>query len=97
MTVQALVLQVLVHVSTTYCNTDRPVIGEQVYPMPAEVPANWRQVVRMAQDLSEAQMERLPKGYHPNSYTFSKALAEQVMRDHSDRLNVVIFRPSVGQ
>ncbi|KAJ1526611.1 hypothetical protein ONE63_008197 [Megalurothrips usitatus] len=89
-------LKVLVHVSTAYCNTHQPVIEERVYPMPPETRADWREILRLAETVSEKELAaRVATGYHPNTYTFSKALAEQVMRDHSDRLNVAIFRPSM--
>lgn len=90
-------LRVLVHVSTTYCNTHQPVIEEKVYPMPTETRADWNQVIQVAETLGEKETETMVRrGYQPNTYTFSKALAEHVMADHSDRLNVAIFRPAIG-
>lgn len=88
--------QALVHVSTTYSNTNHPVIEEKVYPATAD----WREMVRLSETLSEEEFQRqAPQhmGYHPNTYTFSKSLAEQVINDHRDRLNVSIFRPSIGK
>lgn len=35
-------------------------------------------------------------GSMPNTYTFSKRLAEQVIDDYSKDLPCVIFRPSIG-
>ncbi len=40
-------LKVLVHVSTAYCNSNQPVLGEQVYAQPLD----WRQVIRWAEQL----------------------------------------------
>lgn len=34
---------------------------------------------------------------HPNPYTFSKSLAEQIVVDYSDQIKAVIVRPSVGK
>ncbi|XP_034251022.1 fatty acyl-CoA reductase 1-like [Thrips palmi] len=85
-------LQVMVHVSTTYCNTHQPVIEECVYAADAD----WRHVIRLAEtETAQAVAAAVPMGYQPNTYTFSKALAEQVMLDHSDRLNIAIFRPAI--
>ena len=33
----------------------------------------------------------------PNTYTFSKSLAEHVVKDLGENLPVVIFRPSIGE
>ena len=33
----------------------------------------------------------------PNTYTFSKSLAEHVVKDLGEGLPVVIFRPSIGE
>lgn len=89
-------LEVLVHVSTTYCNTHQPVIEERVYPLPPETRFHWSEVIRLAETLTAAELEaRVAVGYQPNTYTFSKALAEQVMSDHADRLNIAILRPSI--
>lgn len=35
-------------------------------------------------------------GSMPNTYTFSKRIAEQVINDYSKDLPSVIFRPSIG-
>lgn len=34
---------------------------------------------------------------HPNTYTFTKALAEQVVNDFKNKIPVVIYRPSIGK
>jgi hypothetical protein len=36
-------------------------------------------------------------GNLPNTYTFSKSLAEHVVKDLGEDFPVVIFRPSVGE
>ncbi|KAK3917236.1 Putative fatty acyl-CoA reductase [Frankliniella fusca] len=89
-------LEVMVHVSTTYCNTHEAVIEERVYPMPPETRDDWREIIRLAETLDEKALEsRVSRGYQPNTYTFSKALAEQVMQDHSELFNVAVFRPAI--
>ncbi|XP_052130700.1 fatty acyl-CoA reductase 1 [Frankliniella occidentalis] len=89
-------LEVMVHVSTTYCNTHANVIEERVYPMPAETREDWREIISLAETLDEEALEsRVARGYQPNTYTFSKALAEQIMKDHSDRFNIAVFRPAI--
>lgn len=84
------------HVSTTYSNTNHPIIEEKVYPATAD----WKQMIELSESLSEDELaKQAPQhmGYHPNTYTFTKSLAEQVINDHRDRLNVSIYRPSIGE
>ena len=88
-----------VHVSTTYCNVDREVIGEQLYPPHAD----WRETIRIVEQADETALRVLTPKYInsgpralPNTYTFAKSLAEHVVNDHADRLPSAIFRPSIG-
>lgn len=87
-------VRVLLHVSTTYCNPDRKVVDEMIYPPKTD----WRTAVKIAETFDEETMNILTQKYtnrEPNTYTFSKGLAEQVVKDYSDRLPVVIYRPSI--
>lgn len=36
-------------------------------------------------------------GFQPNTYTFTKALAENVINDSRHEIPVMIFRPAVGK
>jgi fatty acyl-CoA reductase len=33
--------------------------------------------------------------FMPNTYTFTKSMAEHIINDHKDRLPLIIFRPSI--
>ncbi|XP_052131985.1 putative fatty acyl-CoA reductase CG5065, partial [Frankliniella occidentalis] len=87
-------LSVLVHISTAYCNTNINPTMERIYP----TEHNWRDVVKyvnlpdvdVLDDLGEKFM-----GFQPNSYVFTKALAEQVMNEAARDLPVIIIRPSI--
>lgn len=86
-------LKVVVHVSTTYCNPHIRTIYEKVYPANAD----WRATIELAErdpDLLD-QMTLKYTNFEPNTYTFTKGLAEQVVNEYSGRLPVVIFRPSI--
>lgn len=86
-------LKVVVHVSTTYCNPHIRTIYEKVYPANAD----WRATIELAEtkpDLLD-QMTLKYTNFEPNTYTFTKGLAEQVVNEYSERLPVVIFRPSI--
>lgn len=90
-------LAVLVHVSTTYCNTNRKVIDEKLYPAHAD----WKTAIRMAEELDPRVLEVMTAKYlgdMPNTYTFTKQLAEHVVNDMcGGKVPVVVFRPSIGK
>ncbi|CAO1418029.1 unnamed protein product [Diamesa hyperborea] len=87
-------IKVMMHVSTTYCNTDRPVIEEQIYP----AHANWKDAIKIAESVDEDLFNILTPKYSsftPNTYTFTKSMAEQVVNDYKGKVPLVIFRPSI--
>ncbi|GAB0087092.1 hypothetical protein DMENIID0001_013650 [Sergentomyia squamirostris] len=87
-------LKVLAHISTTYCNPKYSVIEEKVYPPLAD----WRQAIKLAENLDPDVLDILAPKYmdfQPNTYTFTKSLAEQIMNEYSRKLPIFIFRPSI--
>lgn len=87
-------LEAFVHVSTAYCNCDRAVVDEVVYPSPAEP----RRVIDMVDWLDDDVLADItPKllGNRPNTYTYTKALAESLIMSERDDLPVSIVRPSI--
>ncbi|XP_066990935.2 fatty acyl-CoA reductase 1 [Anabrus simplex] len=87
-------LKILVHVSTSYCNTKDKIVHEHLY----EAPADWRTVIEMVETCDPFQLRILTRklmGYQPNTYTFAKALAEHIINDHREKLPVTIIRPSI--
>ncbi|XP_029343509.1 fatty acyl-CoA reductase 1 [Acyrthosiphon pisum] len=94
-------LMVFLHVSTTYCNCNRVYVDEKVY----ESPISWQDAISIAENLDPKLSETLTKkllGLFPNTYTFTKLLAEQIISENSARSNhnnnnmpMVIFRPSI--
>ncbi|CAH1107531.1 unnamed protein product [Psylliodes chrysocephalus] len=87
-------LEALIHVSTAYCNCDRYEVKETIYPPPIGPD----QVVSLVEALDEDLVDSLtPKliGNRPNTYTFTKALAECWLKDNKGTLPVVIIRPSI--
>nr|CAD7396895.1 unnamed protein product [Timema poppensis] len=86
--------QALVHVSTAYCNCNRQEIGELVYPPPADPD----KIIQCVEWMDEELLNTItPKiiGNRPNTYTFTKALAEHVLIKQSGSLPVAIVRPSI--
>lgn len=72
-----------VHVSTAYSNCQLRQIDERIYPM--EVP----------DDPMSLQVTKSMIDNRPNTYTYTKAMAENVASKYAGRINVVIVRPSI--
>jgi len=87
------------HVSTAYVNCNmlgNPKVEEKVYDLPGgqdpeQVIAD---IIRLGPQRVQEQ-ERAILGLYPNTYTFTKALAERMIKNCRGTLPVVILRPSV--
>ncbi|XP_064076070.1 fatty acyl-CoA reductase 1-like [Vanessa tameamea] len=87
-------LECLIHVSTAYSNTNRDPIEEVIYPPHID----WREMLQVCQELDDHTLQVLtPKyiGELPNTYVFTKQLAEHVVYEYKGKLPVVIIRPSI--
>ncbi|KAF7988464.1 hypothetical protein HCN44_001037 [Aphidius gifuensis] len=87
-------LEVFMHVSTAYTQADKPIVEEKHYP--SEV--DWKKTIKIAETVDEEILKTLtPKylGNFPNTYTFTKRLAEQIVNDYSHVIPAIIFRPSI--
>ncbi|EFA04974.1 Putative fatty acyl-CoA reductase CG5065-like Protein [Tribolium castaneum] len=87
-------LEALVHVSTAYCNCDRSEVKETIYPPPMGPD----QVTSLVDCLDESLLDSLTSrlvGNRPNTYTFTKALAECWLKENKGDLPLVIVRPSI--
>ncbi|XP_075969740.1 putative fatty acyl-CoA reductase CG5065 [Anticarsia gemmatalis] len=83
-----------IHLSTAFCYPDYERMAEKVFDPPADP----HEVLRAAGWLSDKQLEILaPSIYqkHPNSYTYSKRLAEALVRESYPQLPAVVVRPSI--
>ncbi|XP_063240058.1 fatty acyl-CoA reductase wat-like [Bacillus rossius redtenbacheri] len=88
------VLQAFVHISTAYCNCTRQRIEEELYPLPLDVKellAEFQAVDRKELDLVAPRF----LGKYPNTYVYTKAIAENVVKEYAGDLPVGIFRPAV--
>lgn len=88
---------VFVHISTTYCNTDRKVIEEMIYPPHAD----WKKCIELAENVDSYTLDILTQKFIkplPNTYTFTKSLAEHVVKDMCEgKIPTIIYRPSIGR
>lgn len=90
-------LQVFLYVSTAYCNAVvRGNITEAVYP-------SWldgNDVIESMESMTDLQIEQRTKsilGGHPNTYSFTKHLAENILYKEHKSIPVAVVRPSVGK
>lgn len=83
-----------VHLSTAFCCEDQDVLQEKVY----EFHHKPEDLIKCAEWMSEETMRAMQKeilGTQPNTYTYTKRLAEILVRDHYGKLPVCIVRPSI--
>jgi fatty acyl-CoA reductase len=84
----------LVHVSTAYANCERGEIEEVLYSPPSDPHKILQCLDLMDEDLVSRITPALirPK---PNTYTYTKALAESILLSEAERLPISIVRPSI--
>ncbi|KAE8295830.1 Fatty acyl-CoA reductase 1 [Larimichthys crocea] len=87
-------LQIFIHISTAYANCDRELIEEIVYSPPIDYRRLIDSLDWMDDELVSAMTPKLI-GKRPNTYTFTKALAEYMVQQEAGDLNVAIIRPSI--
>ncbi|XP_011645010.1 putative fatty acyl-CoA reductase CG5065 [Pogonomyrmex barbatus] len=84
----------VIHISTAYSNADRREIDELIYI--TEVKPHT--VIDMCENLDDETLEIIEKrllGKHPNTYTLTKGLAEQLVMSKGNGLPIAIVRPSI--
>lgn len=92
-------LEVFIHISTAYSYCPLKQIEEKFYIPPIDP----HYMIRMAEQLQDTdnQMafeiltERVIRPW-PNTYTYTKALSEELVRQFGERFPVALIRPSIG-
>jgi len=88
-------LEVLVHVSTAYCNSNRVgYIEEKLYTCPRGIDETIKHIESLSKEELSNQTPSIIKGY-PNTYTFAKFLAEHKLSQNKGNLSVAIVRPTI--
>uniref|UniRef100_A0A3B1KCP1 Fatty acyl-CoA reductase n=1 Tax=Astyanax mexicanus TaxID=7994 RepID=A0A3B1KCP1_ASTMX len=87
-------LQAFIHISTAYANCNRRHIDEVIYPPPVE-PKKLIDSLEWMDDAIVRDITPRLIGDRPNTYTYTKALAECVVQQESSKLNIGIIRPSI--
>ncbi|XP_037730805.1 fatty acyl-CoA reductase wat isoform X1 [Drosophila subpulchrella] len=89
-------LEAFVHVSTAYSNCVIENVSERFYPEHLTCPV--QRVLDLQESLSPELLDSMAPalmGRYPNTYTYTKALAEQMLQQESGDLPICIFRPGV--
>ncbi|XP_055374528.1 uncharacterized protein LOC129607522 [Condylostylus longicornis] len=87
-------LVAFIHLSTAFCNCDIDVMHEKIY----EFRHKPEDLMRMGEWMDKKMLDAIQKDLlepHPNTYTYSKRLAEIYVRDHYPAMPVVVTRPSI--
>ncbi|XP_063708795.1 putative fatty acyl-CoA reductase CG5065 [Culicoides brevitarsis] len=88
-------LDAFVHISTAFCNADFRKIEEKIYPAHGD----WRDVLKLAESsLDDETINILTAKYMdflPNTYLFTKGLAENICNDFKEKLPIIIYRPAI--
>jgi fatty acyl-CoA reductase len=87
-------IKVVMHVSTTYSNVYLQTVEEKIYPPLAD----WKKTIEICEKSKEDQTDWLTQhfiNFMPNTYVFSKNLAEHVTLEFQGKLPLILFRPSV--
>lgn len=86
----------MVHISSAYVNAFLPETEEILYPAPDLA----ERVIDLAHSLSEEALREMTPAVlkdHPNSYTFTKHLAEHEVNKYADKFPCGIVRPSMSE
>lgn len=87
-------VEAFVHVSTAYANCDKKNVDESIY----EPPLHPRKLMDAVEWMDKDVLETLtPKmvGSRPNTYTYTKAVAEYLIKEDHGDLPTTIVRPSI--
>ena len=90
-------LEVFTHVSTAYTNCEKfGLIEEKIYDLPYGKDSDEviNSIIKMGPE-EVTQNEKKIIGDWPNTYTFTKSMAERSLKKHCGNLRVAIIRPSI--
>lgn len=87
-------LEAFVHVSTCYANCDLNEIDEKIYESTVDIRNLSQTLEWMDNDMIDLITPKILKN-KPNTYTFTKALAENLLSGYMNELPIAIVRPSI--
>ncbi|XP_063924899.1 fatty acyl-CoA reductase wat-like [Zophobas morio] len=87
-------LKSLIHVSTAFSNVPNKIIEERFYPSPVD----GNKLLLLTETMSDNILEHITPTIldkWPNTYTYTKAVAEDLVRQEAQNMPVGVFRPSI--
>ncbi|KAL1502598.1 hypothetical protein ABEB36_007719 [Hypothenemus hampei] len=87
-------LRAFLHVSTAFSNCDRNDISETFY----DPPITGEKLLNLVECLEDNQLEAITKTVlknFPNTYVFTKCVAEDIIRKEGQNLPIALYRPSI--
>lgn len=92
-------LEVFAYVSTAYSHCPRDVIEEKFYDPPMD-PEFWLKMLDHCTSKEDMEIVEIIEPHimkpWPNSYTYTKACSEKIVKDYSVHFPTVVIRPSIG-
>lgn len=93
-------LEVFAYVSTAYSNCPLDVVEEKFYEPPMN-PDFWLKMLDRCQSPEDKLIVELIEQHimhpWPNSYTYTKALTENLVKRYSEHFPAIVIRPSIGK
>jgi len=87
-------IQALVHVSTAYGNCHLQETYEELYPAPISPDKLMNMTDWLSDDVLDSMTQKLVHP-RPNTYTYTKALAEHILVNEAEHVPYAIIRPSI--
>lgn len=87
-------LKSMIHLSTAFCNSDQEVMHEKVYDC-SDDPNDLIRCFEWMDEQTMANMGDTLIKPHPNTYTYTKRLAEILVKNHYPDLPICVVRPSI--
>ncbi|XP_066153695.1 fatty acyl-CoA reductase wat-like [Euwallacea fornicatus] len=87
-------LRAFLHVSTAFSNCNRQEIGEIFY----DPPITGEKLLNLVECLDDNQLEAVTKTIladFPNTYAFTKCVAEDILKKEGKNLPIALYRPSI--
>lgn len=95
-------LQAFVYISTAFSNcqngTPQEVLQNQITERLYEDIDDYNTVIKIAETFDDTLLNTLSKvfmNFQPNTYLYSKALAENVCKSYENQLPLVVYRPAI--
>ncbi|XP_060808982.1 putative fatty acyl-CoA reductase CG5065 [Amyelois transitella] len=87
-------LEVFVHLSTAYCRCHLEVLEEKSYPA-VHNPRRILDLVEWMDDETQAYLEPKLISSEPNTYSYTKAITEELVEEYQEKFPIAIARPSI--